>query len=467
MIRIAAAPRVSSGILWAALACLLPSLAQGQSSYQSTIDAWVAQDQQDPEPQGALLFVGSSSIRLWERLALDFSDWNVIQRGFGGSQFSDLNQFVGQIVTPYAPAAIFVFEGTNDISAGKTPAQVFADYQSFVGLVRSGQAPGRAPIPIVFIGVTPTPARQSQIPEVLQLNDLVQSYTQGDPSLHYADTPSLFLATGTPPSSSLFLSDGLHLNQAGYDLWTSVLHPLASGLLLLPEPATASAMHPARGERVLFDLGPANPMDGTPTTSPDANGNTWNNWRAIAGGTPILAGEHQGSLLTSSGQDSGFGIVISGEFQANGIQNGGLTQPDPALLGDFAIASATQDYFFSDADFLPGGFYLRGLDPRRSFDLRLFACRRADDLRSTTYAIAGANGRQADLQTSGPGSGQMSAGNDDTILALRGLRPDALGRLFVDLEPTLSGFAYLGILELRVGALRKQAPSAGPPPVQR
>ena len=467
MIRIPARSHVSAGLLWAALGCLLPNLVQGQSAYQGDIDTWVAQDQLDPEPEGALLFVGSSSIRLWERLALDFSDWNVIQRGFGGSQFSDLNQFVDQVVTPYAPAAIFVFEGSNDINAGKTPAQVFADYQSFVTLVRGGQAPGSAAVPIVFIGVTPTPARQSQIPEVMQLNDMVQTYAQGDPSLYYADTPTLFLSTGTPPSSSLFLSDGLHLNQAGYDLWTSVLHPIAKGLMLTPGPAPLPAAHPLRGERVLFDFGPANPLDGSPTTSPDANGNTWNNWSAIAGATPILAGEHQGSLLTTAGVDSGFGIVISGEFQANGIRNGGLTQPDPLLLGDFAIPSATQDYFFSDADFLPGGFYLRGLDPRRSFDLRLFACRRADDARSSTYFISGANRRQADLVTSGPGSGQMSAGNDDTILELKGLRPDALGRLFVDLEPTVSGLAYLGILELRVGALRKQAPSAGPPPVQR
>src|SRR5690606_27507661 len=84
----------------------------------NVIDRWTSQDAVDPVAPGAVLFVGSSSIRRWEALAKDFSDYRIIQRGFGGSQFSEINPILNRIVTPYQASAIVVFAGTNDIRAG-------------------------------------------------------------------------------------------------------------------------------------------------------------------------------------------------------------------------------------------------------------------------------------------------------------------------------------------------------------
>ncbi len=424
----------------APLALLLAATSSldAQSPYQGTIDTWVQQDAADPPPKDGLVVVGSSSVRLWERLSYDFRAWDVVQRGFGGSQFSDLNQFVDELVLAHEPACVAVFEGTNDVASGKSAAEVFGDYRDFVDLVRAGDPPGE-PVPIVYIGITPTPARWSLWPVASQVNAMVEAHAAGDPTLFYADVPSAFLATGSPPDPGLFLSDQLHLNQAGYDLWTQVIRPVVA----LASPSTRTYRpnhaHPRTGSSLFLDLGPADAPNAAPTTSPDANGNHWSNWFWIATGTHVLAGEHRGDLETSDGIGSGIGLVVTGELDGSGL--GGLTSPSPAQLGELAVESATRDFFFCDDAYTPGGLLLTGLDPWRRYDLSLFAGRRIAGSQVTRFVVTGRRSHTGTLEV---------AGNTHTVLLLDALRPDECGRLWIDLE-VVSGRAYLGVLRLDVG----------------
>jgi lysophospholipase L1-like esterase len=199
------------------------------NKYQPVIDAWVAQDASAPPPRGAVVFIGSSSIRMWESIHEDFPQYTVIQRGFGGSTFADANRFVDQIVLPYDPAAVVVFEGSNDVASGRSGRQVFEDYKRFVGLIRDGQEPGQGPVPILFIGITPTESRWRHWPEMKTANDLIRKYTEKHDGLFYIDTPTPILATaaepGGPPSPELFRKDLLHLSPRGYALWVEVITP--------------------------------------------------------------------------------------------------------------------------------------------------------------------------------------------------------------------------------------------------
>lgn len=199
------------------------------NKYQSVIDTWVVQDAVAPPPRGAVVFIGSSSIRLWRTLQKDFPQYDVIQRGFGGSQFSDANLFVDDIVQPYDPAAVVVFEGSNDIASGKSAGQVFGDYKKFVRLIRKGTNPSREPIPILFIGITPSPSRWEHWPQMDKANRLIRDYAQRHVGLYYIDTPTPMLATaptpGGPPSPDLFVDDQLHLSPRGYALWVEVVTP--------------------------------------------------------------------------------------------------------------------------------------------------------------------------------------------------------------------------------------------------
>ena len=99
-------------------------------SAKKTINKFVQLDKQNTTPENAALFVGSSSIRMW-KTQTSFPEYKVINRGFGGSQISDVNYYVDKIVLPYKPELIIFYCGDNDIAAGKTPETVFNDFKKF------------------------------------------------------------------------------------------------------------------------------------------------------------------------------------------------------------------------------------------------------------------------------------------------------------------------------------------------
>ncbi|MEI2724885.1 MAG: GDSL-type esterase/lipase family protein [Verrucomicrobiota bacterium] len=123
--------------------------------WEKTIRAFEAADITNPPPQNAILLIGSSSIRKWTNAPGQFPDHRLINRGFGGSHLSDSVAFIERIVIPYQPRLVLLYAGDNDIAAGKSPAQVFADFKEFVAKVQ-----GRLPqTRIAFIAIKPSPSR--------------------------------------------------------------------------------------------------------------------------------------------------------------------------------------------------------------------------------------------------------------------------------------------------------------------
>jgi hypothetical protein len=199
------------------------------------------------------------------------------------------------------------------------------------------------------------------------------------------------------------------------------------------------------------DLGPSNPEDGEPAPSPDHLGQTWNNWHALEGGVDILPGEQRVDLETSTGAPTSIDLVISGGFLGNGRSSGGLLWPDSALLGPLAVGSATGDFFYTTGEDVPGGVFLRGLDPSRTYTLRLFAARDETEVRITRYTVQGSATATATLQTSGAGAGHAGGTtNDDDVVVFAGVQPDAWGHVFVDVSIEEGSYAYLSLMEIEV-----------------
>lgn len=442
---------------WLTYLALLATSASAQP-FVGDINRWVAQDALDSPTPGSILFTGSSSIRRYEQLALDFADYNVIQRGFGGSQFEDLNGYVDEIVLPYSPSAVVIWEGTNDIASGETGNEVFADYQAFVDLVHTAQPA----VEIFYLGIMPTPGRFALEAENTSANSQIAGFAAANEKLHYVDLPAAFNALD-PPSGTGFTSlfaDAIHLNREGYELWTSVIRPQVEAVIAPNKVFTPNPNTPQPGKRLLFDFGPSNPEDGDPTVGPDANGAIWNNWHPAEGNVAVNAGEHLGNLVDTEGAATGIDLTITGGFATNGKLQGGLLSPDAGLLGDLAVATATQDYFFSSADGLqgggnddrPGGFMLDGLDPNLAYDFRFFGSRNTTQSRETEYRVTGANTDAGVLLTSGVNIGVDGAydGNDDEIVSVTGIQPDEFGQVFVDITLKRGTFAYLNAMEVTV-----------------
>ena len=198
------------------------------SIWEDDIAAFEAQDQEATPPENALVFVGSSSIRLWSTLKEDMAPMPVIQRGFGGSKLGDAIHFADRIITPYAPRAVVVFSGTNDIAGDnpKSAETVFELYKSFVTKVHD-QLPGT---PIYFIAISPTKSRWAHRQIVADTNALVAAHAAANEGLFFIDTASALLDEQGESREELFIEDKLHLNEDGYAVWTSIIRPALAGL---------------------------------------------------------------------------------------------------------------------------------------------------------------------------------------------------------------------------------------------
>lgn len=193
--------------------------------WEQDIAAFEEADRQSPPPAEAVLFVGSSSIRLWD-LPRWFPDLATLNRGFGGSQIADVNRYVARIVLPYQPRRIVFYAGDNDINAGKAPLVVAADFRRFVDLVRRSLPEAE----IFYVPVKPSLDRWEQFAQQQVANAEILELCQTDPRLTYVDTATPMLGRDGRPRPELFVDDGLHLSAAGYELWSGlVAAALAAG----------------------------------------------------------------------------------------------------------------------------------------------------------------------------------------------------------------------------------------------
>lgn len=174
-----------------------------------------------PPPAQPVVFTGSSSVRLWKTLATDFPGVPVLNRGFGGSQVRDAAWYADEVAIRYQPRRILVYAGDNDINAGRTPAQVLADFQAFVARVHR-DLPGT---PVGYLAIKPSPSRASQLPAQQEANALVRAWADRTAGVDYVDVATPMLDARGQPREELFIEDRLHMNDAGYALWRDVVAP--------------------------------------------------------------------------------------------------------------------------------------------------------------------------------------------------------------------------------------------------
>ena len=189
--------------------------------FKSDIAAFAAYDRENTAPKEAVVFVGSSSINMW-KTAECFPEFAVINRGFGGSQASDVVHFAPKLVLKYQPRAIVFYAGDNDLAAGKTPEQVAGDFEKFVGIVHDKLPKAE----VVYLPVKPSLARWNIWPQMQETNALVADFAKGQQHVTYIDTATPMLGPDGKPRPEIFLSDGLHMNAQGYTIWTNLVQPV-------------------------------------------------------------------------------------------------------------------------------------------------------------------------------------------------------------------------------------------------
>lgn len=192
-----------------------------QRQFEPEIRRFEEADRQQPPRAGGVLFIGSSSIRLWKSLAADFPAVRAVNRGFGGSHIEDSVDFAERIVFRHRPRLIVMYAGDNDLESGKSPATVSEDFEKFVAAIRRKLPRTR----VAFIAVKPSPARWHLADKAREANRLIKEFTAKDRRLDYIDVFTPMLGTDGRPRAELFVEDRLHLSEAGYALWRSVVAP--------------------------------------------------------------------------------------------------------------------------------------------------------------------------------------------------------------------------------------------------
>lgn len=188
--------------------------------WESAIAAFEKSDQESPPPKDAVLFVGSSSIRMWD-VKKAFPDVAAINRGFGGSQMADAARHAKRLINVYHPRLIVLYEGDNDLNAKKTPEQVAADFDALLKTVRA-ELPTT---PMLVIGCKPSPSRWKLIEEQRKLNQLLAERCTKDGHARLLDWEKPLLTADGQARPELYKPDMLHLNDAGYAIWNKLMQP--------------------------------------------------------------------------------------------------------------------------------------------------------------------------------------------------------------------------------------------------
>ena len=190
--------------------------------FEKEILAFETQDRATPPPPDVILFTGSSSIRFWTDLPTYFPGKMVLNRGFGGSQMSDVRYFADRVIVRYHPKQIVLYAGENDIATGKQTAR--QTYDRFVDLFRYV----RKKLPratFTFIAIKPSPSRRAFWPANDDVNQRISRFLARKSNAQFVDIRPTMLGPNGQPISDLFRSDSLHMNEKGYQRWAPVLRP--------------------------------------------------------------------------------------------------------------------------------------------------------------------------------------------------------------------------------------------------
>ena len=174
-----------------------------------------------------LLFIGSSSIRLWNDIENDMLPYSSVKRGYGGAHYYDLIHFTERLITNHSPKAILIFvandiTGSNDVfktNNDLSPEEVKKLFKYCYKSIRKIHKQ----VPVFVIETTPTPSRWDVWDKISEANDLINSYCESKLNLHFITTRDKFIDDNSLPIKSFFISDELHLNKKGYKLWSEII----------------------------------------------------------------------------------------------------------------------------------------------------------------------------------------------------------------------------------------------------
>jgi len=199
----------------------LNSFAQDKPAFWDDIQAIKQYDRVYAPPKDPILFIGSSSIRLWVDFTKTFKDYTVLNRGIGGAVTADVDRYLEDIVFPYHPKQLIIYVGENDLIKASSGDEVFEDFKKLYNDIRA-----KLPVvPIIYVSIKASPSRAQYLSKGIKANHLVQQFLKGEKNTVFIDIYQPMLDIKGDMQPKLFKEDMLHMNATGYEIWNKLLKP--------------------------------------------------------------------------------------------------------------------------------------------------------------------------------------------------------------------------------------------------
>lgn len=195
--------------------------AQDKPAFWDDVQTIKAYDRIYAPPKNPILFIGSSSIRLWVDFTKTFKDYTVLNRGIGGAVTMDTERYLDDLVFPYHPKQIVIYVGENDLIKAVNAEAVFEDFKKLYTHLRT-QLPV---IPILYIAIKGSPSREKHFAKAVRANLLIQEYITEQQNIKFIDIFHPMLDVKGEMQPKLFKNDMLHMNASGYQIWDKLILP--------------------------------------------------------------------------------------------------------------------------------------------------------------------------------------------------------------------------------------------------
>lgn len=199
------------------LFCLISSPLWAQQAFENEIKAYEKQDSISMPAKGQILFMGSSSFRIWKSFAADLAGIDAINRGFGGSTMTDALYYFDRMVVKYAPRTVVVYEGDNDLAKGKSLEDLAKEYEAFSNRLKMALPKTK----LVYLAVRPSLARIAIVDKQKEFNLWLEKYCKSQKGRFFLDMHSPFYLPDGTLMPDIFVADRLHLNEKGYQIFSS------------------------------------------------------------------------------------------------------------------------------------------------------------------------------------------------------------------------------------------------------
>lgn len=193
--------------------------------YWDEIKAFREQDSIQKPQDGMILFIGSSSFRLWKTAKEDLNNTAILNRAFGGATLLDVINYQDDVVLKYKPKKIFIYCGENDIGTSEKVdgKEVFKRFKTLYKSLRNHFPE----TPIVFVSIKPSLLRWSMKDRMIDANALISDYLSHEKNAAFVNIWDKMLENGVP-NKNIFTEDNLHMNKEGYAIWIKEMYLLVN-----------------------------------------------------------------------------------------------------------------------------------------------------------------------------------------------------------------------------------------------